>query len=655
MAATTRTITIDFKDILNAGWANASLRIALLTAVAVDDDAVHPTEHIHVATDADGVGSVALAVPASGAWNYKMSLPDGNSYIVPIGAGTAVTLASLLSAAFPPADNPTLDEYYLRRDGTNNMQAELPLAGDPAAALGATPRQYVDLRQSKDTDATQGNAAIFDANGQTVDAGFALGTAAQSDVGDFDAAGSAAADDLVLARMMDARNVYQKIIGEATANKPLRPITLQYSSASLYYFWQYVSNQFWSRWKVTKNASDVWFLGSNVDIYSVYEATNDTDAGITYNGAWYTNTVASNIGASVHYCVAAGVHMEFDISGNTELWIAYSKTSSAGYVVPTIDGSQTLVDKRTLEYEGIAGEWVFNTYGASLSYNHWVRIADGLDPSQTYRIRLTTSTTTASPGGNRFYFEAYGKPASRVDAPGVLDVTHASVQTTLQAFKMDAGTVLSITPPGATIPELTGGAHVNESMISVAWVDADGNSCEPTSAIEYQTLNEFSLIQTAYMRHSETGATNHALITKILQFNNRKIRQSARFDWLDETIINYYYTGLVKTNGDFGAIAGDNTIYNPTNGDHAQYGNIKSLAALLWSSSNDYVIMSVLENPQQHKNFVTGGIAYIEDMDVGVKIYFEPQSTPVTPSIDDVWYFSHNWTLARIPRIEDYL
>lgn len=46
---------------------------------------------------------------------------------------------------------------------------------------------------TKDTDAVTGNAAEFDANGNTVDAGFAFGTAAAANTGDFDAAGAAGA------------------------------------------------------------------------------------------------------------------------------------------------------------------------------------------------------------------------------------------------------------------------------------------------------------------------------------------------------------------------------------------------------------------------------------------------------------------------------
>jgi len=126
MSATVRLITVDFNTILNGDWALARMRVTLLTAVAIDNEAVHPVEHTDFVAGADGTGSLSLAVPATGAWNYTFRLPDNNSYIVPVGAGGSVTLASLLAAAFPPADNPTLDEYYVRKDGGNAKTGNYP-------------------------------------------------------------------------------------------------------------------------------------------------------------------------------------------------------------------------------------------------------------------------------------------------------------------------------------------------------------------------------------------------------------------------------------------------------------------------------------------------------------------------------------------------
>lgn len=94
----TRTITYDLTLITGSAAAGKVLTFDLLTPFAARAaDAVVQLSTTST-SDENGAGTVTLAVPSSGAYLYKCTLPDGQSFSFSLAAGSATTLHALMAA-----------------------------------------------------------------------------------------------------------------------------------------------------------------------------------------------------------------------------------------------------------------------------------------------------------------------------------------------------------------------------------------------------------------------------------------------------------------------------------------------------------------------------------------------------------------------------
>jgi len=94
----TRTITYDLTLITGSAAAGKVLTFDLLTPFAARAaDAVVQLSTTST-SDETGAGTVTLAVPSSGAYLYKCTLPDGQAFTFSLAAGSATTLHALMAA-----------------------------------------------------------------------------------------------------------------------------------------------------------------------------------------------------------------------------------------------------------------------------------------------------------------------------------------------------------------------------------------------------------------------------------------------------------------------------------------------------------------------------------------------------------------------------
>jgi hypothetical protein len=204
-----RTITGTVKKPNGQPWAEALVRVELVSSIVAEEGAVYPNKQQIVTCDDSGLlptGSGALVIIAG--YTYKLVLPDGarGDFVAPGEAGdlgidevVALIVGGQAEQTAGYTGVPVADAAYL--------SALMDTVADPADIAS---QADLDAKADKDTDATTGNVAMFDVNGQAVDAGYAanadnaawvadgaaggpLGSAAYEDVAAFDAAGAAAA------------------------------------------------------------------------------------------------------------------------------------------------------------------------------------------------------------------------------------------------------------------------------------------------------------------------------------------------------------------------------------------------------------------------------------------------------------------------------
>lgn len=96
---TTRTVTGTIRKPDGTAWASAQVRFDLMTGYATATDAVVAQRVVIAITDVNGDFSVALEVPASEAWQWKCRLPDNNSFLFNLGAGSSTNLHTLIADA----------------------------------------------------------------------------------------------------------------------------------------------------------------------------------------------------------------------------------------------------------------------------------------------------------------------------------------------------------------------------------------------------------------------------------------------------------------------------------------------------------------------------------------------------------------------------
>lgn len=122
---TTRTVTTELKNLVDIGWAYGTIYIDLVSTV-MNGDTIYPSQLYKIETDANGLSSDILAVPDTGAYVYRVKLPDGKECDIQLEAGASITLGSLLTTWCEQVILPLApDSVYLRLDGDNTMTGEI--------------------------------------------------------------------------------------------------------------------------------------------------------------------------------------------------------------------------------------------------------------------------------------------------------------------------------------------------------------------------------------------------------------------------------------------------------------------------------------------------------------------------------------------------
>lgn len=143
---TTRTITGTIRKPNGTAWASAQVRFDLMTGYATATDAAVVQKVVIATTDVNGDFSVALEVPASEAWQWKCRLPDNNSFLFNLGAGSSTNLHTLIADA--------------------NL-------GNTVSA--STLADAIAGKADKAVPATTNNVALLGADGNLVDSGLGTG------------------------------------------------------------------------------------------------------------------------------------------------------------------------------------------------------------------------------------------------------------------------------------------------------------------------------------------------------------------------------------------------------------------------------------------------------------------------------------------------
>lgn len=131
---TTRTITGTILEPDGTVWASGTVKFDLVTKFATATAAAVNQTSISTTTDANGDFSVALEVPASDAWEWRCTLPDGNQFNFNLAAGSATTLHALLADANLGA---TVSASAIATAISDKADKTVPAATNNIALLGA--------------------------------------------------------------------------------------------------------------------------------------------------------------------------------------------------------------------------------------------------------------------------------------------------------------------------------------------------------------------------------------------------------------------------------------------------------------------------------------------------------------------------------------
>lgn len=93
----TRTITGNVKDLTDSAVASGTVTFEKMTT-STTGNTIHQWGVTTATTDGSGDFSIALSVPASGSYRYKMTLPNSVSFYFSIAAGASVNVATLIIA-----------------------------------------------------------------------------------------------------------------------------------------------------------------------------------------------------------------------------------------------------------------------------------------------------------------------------------------------------------------------------------------------------------------------------------------------------------------------------------------------------------------------------------------------------------------------------
>lgn len=429
-------------------------------------------------------------------------------------------------------------------------------------------------------------------------------------------------------------------------DRELRSVTLQYVDASTMYVWLGIAPLYWLRVQIDLVNSEAWVPGEQ-QVFRVYQATDDRDAGITYSGtSWLQQDAqAGAIEGTRTYAFDNTQYLEFSFTGHRELYIAFQVNALGGYVKPIIDGSQDLVKQHcTL----IGADYVFSTF-TDISNPYFKLIADNLDPNRTYAIRLETKGIPPGGTDDRFYFDAYAVAPVRYDEAVILTNTTRREETPVTS---DTGWAISFAPSGYSA-ELAGSRHNNVAAGSTAWRNRLGDDMEATAAMSMKTADKLVFLQTEYLRHSQTSTTNHAEIKTRIIFSTNKITWRMHFDWLTACTVGYGYFGMLPLVIDRAKFAGYPTIHEPGGNTGARLGEVKSTGAITWHSTDNPYVFSYTTNSVDFM-LRNGGELEVSDGSGGGKLY--PQLVgAVSVGAGDTWDIEWTWWVHQIEDVEELL
>ncbi len=415
--------------------------------------------------------------------------------------------------------------------------------------------------------------------------------------------------------------------------------TLKYIDASnRYVFTAIDGGLYWVRWKLNLHASGFWTM-DDTDIYKALKAWPNTDGGNTFSGTWTHDAYVGALNDTRSYCKIPGNYVQFTVSGRREIYLTHIKRNISGYVAVTINGFSALVNGP--EIVTVGSDRCVNSYNASTIENYWTLLASGLDPAQSYTVRLTV-IANIPPGSSDiwFYFTGFGIPCEKWSETDILARDDVEV---LDISATDWGYVTSYTPTGASASEYTGGDHGNEAISSVQWLDGEGNNIAVSAGTPVKEAPKVRLLQSGYARHSETGATNHAEVDSNFEFTYQGVRQTSHHRWLSNaSLLVAYIGGMVGNNAlEKGHLAGmGSTVLVLSNDDMSEKGQKRSRATALWSAAHGFVLWSYLPN-LVGVNYWLDSIRYtfIRDEPAINKGYYE-RVTPTAGAslaINDVW------------------
>lgn len=431
-----------------------------------------------------------------------------------------------------------------------------------------------------------------------------------------------------------------------------KSVTLEYVDADNMYLWLPITPLYWLRWTWQKDGAH-WYPETG-QVWDAIDAVNDDDVGITYGGInWATGTRAGQLGASEHRAKSADKTATWTITGYSDLYISISKLNNSGYTKPTIDGAQTLLATDDLEY--VSGEWVINGYSAVTATHQLIKLAENLNPATTYTIELRTKGTKQDESSDTYiYFEGYGQTCADYMSAG--DVTADTRYVSIGPIVAGSGQVVSYQPTGATGAELAGDAgHGNTALTSAAWTDSSGDPITVDGGTTQASSAFITLSQVYTLRHSETGATDNATVTRASRFDYIGLHETMSIAWAVAAAISYAYTGMMPStddNSDRGIVAGDPAgIYDLSADDDVLHGKLDRSVSLLWDTGHDFVTAVDVTRGGEF-----GGYKHhIEDKSAGNNKIYPMGYYGRSAAISDTWTLTWRHWVALITNVETYI
>lgn len=174
MTAATRTVTGTIYGESGAAWASQSVVFKLLTAHATATDGSVAQKSYTLTTDANGDFTATLAVPASDAWVYACTLPDGQYFEFNLEAGDATTLnalqadANLSATASPSALSDLITAHAAVASGVHGIEVDGTPADNEILAWDTTAGKFIN--QTAAEAGLSGAAALDDITDVTITA-----------------------------------------------------------------------------------------------------------------------------------------------------------------------------------------------------------------------------------------------------------------------------------------------------------------------------------------------------------------------------------------------------------------------------------------------------------------------------------------------------